>query len=36
VTIETIDHMLEEAGFVITDRCVAKKGHFHRQVLVCE
>lgn len=36
VTIETIDHMLEEAGFVITDRCVAKKGHFIRQVLVCE
>jgi tRNA G10 N-methylase Trm11 len=36
VTIETIDHMVEEAGFVITDRCVAKKGHFIRQVLVCE
>ncbi|MEK4713834.1 TRM11 family SAM-dependent methyltransferase [Sporosarcina sp. FSL K6-5500] len=36
VTIETIDHMVEEVGFVITDRCVAKKGHFHRQVLVCE
>jgi len=36
VTIETIDHMLEEAGFVIVDRCVAKKGHFIRQVLVCE
>ena len=25
VTIETIDHMVEEAGFVISDRCVAKK-----------
>jgi len=36
VTIETIDHMVEEAGFIITDRCVAKKGHFIRQVLVCE
>lgn len=36
VTIETIDHMVEEAGFVIIDRCVAKKGHFIRQVLVCE
>ena len=36
VTIETIDHMIEEAGFVIVDRCVAKKGHFIRQVLVCE
>ena len=36
VTIETIDHMVEEAGFNITDRCVAKKGHFIRQVLVCE
>ena len=36
VTIETIDHMIEEAGFVIVDRCVAKKGHFIRQVLVCK
>lgn len=36
VTIETIDHMVKEAGFVITDRCIAKKGHFIRQVLVCE
>ena len=36
VTIETIDHMIKEAGFVITDRCEAKKGTFSRQVLVCE
>lgn len=35
VTIETIDHMIEEAGFTITDRCVAKKGIFSREILVC-
>ena len=36
VTIDTIDHMIEDVGFTITDRCVAKKGLFVRQVLVCE
>ena len=36
VTIDTIDHMVIEAGFTIMDRCVAKKGTFSRQVLVCE
>lgn len=36
VTIDTIDHMIKEAGFKILDRCVAKKGTFSRQVLVCE
>ncbi|RFU67863.1 RNA methyltransferase [Peribacillus saganii] len=36
VTIETLDQMIEEAGFEITDRCVAKKGMFSRQILVCE
>ncbi len=36
VTIETIDHMIEEAGFTIVDRCIAKKGGFYRQVLICE
>ncbi|MGE6486761.1 TRM11 family SAM-dependent methyltransferase [Paenisporosarcina sp. NPDC076898] len=36
VTIETIDHMIEEAGFQIIDRCVAKKGLFSREVLVCQ
>ncbi|WP_342514935.1 RNA methyltransferase [Sporosarcina sp. FSL K6-1522] len=36
VTIDTIDHMIEEAGFTIVDRCIAKKGTFSRQVLVCE
>jgi len=36
VTIESIDHMIEEAGFIITDRCVAKKSLFLREILVCE
>ncbi|MBT2569695.1 RNA methyltransferase [Planococcus sp. ISL-110] len=36
VTIETMDHMVEEAGFVVTDRCVAKKGLFLREILVCQ
>lgn len=36
VTIDTIDHMIEEVGFTIVDRCEAKKGLFVRQILVCE
>lgn len=36
VTIETMDHMIEEAGFVVTDRCIAKKGMFLREILVCQ
>jgi tRNA G10 N-methylase Trm11 len=36
VTIEPIDSILGEAGFVIVDRCVIKKGIFVRQVIVCE
>ncbi len=36
VTIETIDDMVEDAGFVIADRCVAKKQSFLRQILLCE
>lgn len=36
ITIETIDQMIEEAGFKITDRGIAKKGSFSRQVIVCE
>ncbi|WP_083632399.1 RNA methyltransferase [Domibacillus antri] len=39
ITIETMDEMLEQAGFVIMDRCLAKKGElglFSRQILVCE
>lgn len=36
VTIETIDDLIEDAGFVISDRCVAKKQSFLRQILLCE
>ncbi|AOV07074.1 TRM11 family SAM-dependent methyltransferase [Sporosarcina ureilytica] len=36
VTIDTIDDMIEKAGFTIVDRCEAKKSVFVRQVLVCE
>lgn len=36
LTIDTIDEMVKEAGFEIKDRCIAKKGVFSRQVLVCE
>ncbi|MEK4092032.1 MULTISPECIES: methyltransferase domain-containing protein [unclassified Viridibacillus] len=36
VTIDTMDHMIEEAGFEIIDRCEARKGTFSRQVLVCK
>ena len=36
VTIDTIDEIIEEVGFTIVDRGVAKKGLFVRQVLVCE
>lgn len=36
VTIETIDHMIEKAGFEILDRCIVKKGTFSRQILICE
>lgn len=35
ITIETIDQVIEEAGFVILDRCEAHKGYFSRQILVC-
>lgn len=35
ITIETIDQVIEEAGFVIEDRCEAHKGYFSRQILVC-
>ncbi|MCV9888252.1 TRM11 family SAM-dependent methyltransferase [Metabacillus halosaccharovorans] len=35
ITTETIDALIERAGFTITDRCVAKKGSFSRQILVC-
>lgn len=36
VTIDPIDHMIEKAGFTITDRCIAKKSLFLREILVCE
>lgn len=36
ITIEVMDQMIEEAGFIIIDRCVAKKGVFSRQIVVCE
>lgn len=36
VTIEPIDHMIQYAGFKITDRCIAKKSLFLREILVCE
>ncbi|MBU7593397.1 RNA methyltransferase [Metabacillus halosaccharovorans] len=35
ITTETIDSLIERAGFTIADRCVAKKGSFSRQILVC-
>jgi tRNA G10 N-methylase Trm11 len=35
VSTEIIDSALEQAGFVIQDRCVVKKGSFTRQVMVC-
>jgi len=36
VTIETIDDLLEEAGFNIIDHCITKKHLFERQILLCE
>lgn len=36
VTIETIDDLIEDAGFVIADRCIAKKQSFLRQILLCK
>ncbi|WP_285769374.1 RNA methyltransferase [Peribacillus sp. SI8-4] len=36
VTIDTMDQMIMESGFEIADRCVARKGVFSRQVVVCE
>jgi tRNA G10 N-methylase Trm11 len=35
VTVEPIDSIIEEAGFNIIDRCVAKKSHFIREIIVC-
>ncbi|KPB04820.1 TRM11 family SAM-dependent methyltransferase [Bacillus sp. CHD6a] len=36
ITIETMDDMVEEAGFTIIDRCETQKGYFTREILVCE
>jgi tRNA G10 N-methylase Trm11 len=35
VTIEHVDHLTEAAGFHIKERCIAKKGKFSREILVC-
>lgn len=35
VTIESMDDLLIDAGFEILDRCIAKKAHFEREVVVC-
>jgi tRNA G10 N-methylase Trm11 len=35
VTVEPIDEILINAGFVIIDRAIAKKGLFTREVIVC-
>lgn len=36
ITIEPIDPVIVNAGLIIVDRCMAKKGMFARQVIVCE
>ncbi|SDP15975.1 Putative RNA methylase family UPF0020 [Paenibacillus sp. yr247] len=35
VTTEQIDPLLAQAGFRIAERCVANKGNFSRQIIVC-
>ncbi|MGG3467380.1 RNA methyltransferase [Neobacillus pocheonensis] len=36
VTVEPIDEILLNAGFIIIDRAVVKKGSFSREVIVCK
>jgi len=36
ITIEQIDQLIEQAGLVIADRCIVRKGMFVRHVIVCE
>lgn len=36
VTIEPMDDLLADAGFQVTDRCIARKAHFEREVVVCK
>ena len=35
ITIESIDEMIENVGFKITDRCVAKEAAFTREIIIC-
>jgi len=35
VTIDNVDQLAKAAGFQIKDRCIAKKGKFSREILVC-
>ncbi|MCM3761451.1 RsmD family RNA methyltransferase [Alkalihalobacillus oceani] len=35
VTVEELDPFLREAGFQVTDRALAKKGRFVREIIVC-
>ena len=35
VSVADIDHMLNEIGFTIVDRCTTRKGNFVRQIIVC-
>ncbi|MCP1145026.1 TRM11 family SAM-dependent methyltransferase [Lysinibacillus endophyticus] len=36
VTVEPIDEFVIKAGFIIKDRCIAKKMQFERQILLCQ
>ncbi len=36
ITIESIDSLIESAGLVIVDRCIAQKGVFVRQIMVVQ
>ncbi|WP_141396950.1 TRM11 family SAM-dependent methyltransferase [Ureibacillus xyleni] len=36
VTVEPIDEFVHAAGFIIKDRCIARKAQFERQILLCE
>jgi len=36
VTIETMDSVIKDVGFKITDRCITKKHLFEREILLCE
>lgn len=35
ITIDNMDDMLEDVGFEIADRCLALKGNFSREVVLC-